>query len=235
MKQKQKQKQKEDHRTRVGIERRKATRRRLVDSALLVFARRGAGGAVIDDVIAEAQVSRGTFYNYFRTDEELLKAVAEEVGNQILQVVYPVSSARPDPAARVACGVRLTLAMARTHPHLAAFVARVGPAALGSNSLAAAYVPRDIADGMACGRFTALHPRLAFDLVTGPVLAAFHTLLHKKVPASFAEDMAQAILQSLGVAKATARRIARTPLPALVLPKESLFVRADARAARTAA
>jgi AcrR family transcriptional regulator len=224
----------EDHRTRVAAGRREKMRARLIESAMLVFARRGVEGTVIDEVITTAEVSRGTFYHYFRTNEELLAAVAEEVGNQMLQIIDPVVRAYADPVVRVACGVRLSLTVAKAHPHLAAFMVRVGPPALGVHSLATEVLRRDIAAGAESGRFAAMHPRLAFDLVTGPVLAGFHTLLTARVPDSYPQDMAQAVLLSLGVAKAAAAKAAHTPLDGIDLPPDSLLVRAQVRAAQVA-
>ena len=209
-------------------------RARLIESAMLVFARRGAEGTVIDEVITTAEVSRGSFYHYFRTNEELLAAVAAEVGNQMLEIVDPVVPYHTDPVVRVACGVRLSLMVAQAHPHLAAFMVRVGPSALGANSLATEVLPRDIAAGIASGRFAAMHPRLAFDLVTGPVLAGFHTLLTARVPDSYPQDMAQAVLRSLGVAKAAAAKAAHILLDDIDLPADSLLVRAQARAVQAA-
>jgi AcrR family transcriptional regulator len=222
----------EDHRIRVGADRREKMRMRLIESAMLVFARRGVEGTVIDEVITTAEVSRGTFYHYFRTNEELLTAVASEVGNQMLRIIDPVVRGQTDSATRVACGVRLTLMVARAHPHLAAFLVRVGPPALGTQSLAVEYLPRDLAAGMAAGQFSAMHPRLAFDLVTGPVLAGLYSLLTTKVPKSYPQDMAQAVLLSLGVAKAAARKCASLPLADIALAPDSLLVRAQTRAAQ---
>jgi AcrR family transcriptional regulator len=221
----------EDHRTRVAADRREKMRARLIESAMLVFARRGAEGSVIDEVITTAEVSRGTFYHYFRTNEELLAAVAAEVGNQLLQIVDPVIRVQPDPAVRVACGIRLALMVARAHPHLAGFMVRVGPPALGAQSLATVYLPRDIEAGIESGRFAPMHPRLAFDLISGPVLAAFHTLLTAEVPEDYPQALAQAVLLALGVPKAAAAKAAAVPLPPLQLPEASLLVRAQARAA----
>ena len=207
---------------------------RLIESAMLVFARRGVGGSVIDEVITTAQVSRGTFYNYFSTNEELFVAVAEEVGNQLLQVVEPIVGACEPGAARVACGVRLSLMLAQAHPRLAAFLGRAGPAALGSHSLASEVVARDVADAVAAGQFTPTDPRLAFDLIIGPVLAAFATLQAGPLPADYPQQMAQAVLQSLGVAKATARRLAAQPLGEVAAGPDSLLVRVEALALQTA-
>ena len=83
----------------------------------------------------------------------------------------------------------------------------------------------------ASGRFSPMPARLAFDLITGPVLAAFHTLLTAEVPDDYSQQLAKAVLQSLGVAKAAAARAAALRLPPLCLPDDSLLVRAQARAA----
>ena len=79
-----------NHRTIVAAERRKKTRAKLLKGALRVFARRGAEAKVIDSVIKKAGVSRGTFYNYFRTNEELFVEVAREVSNEIIRAVDPL-------------------------------------------------------------------------------------------------------------------------------------------------
>jgi hypothetical protein len=110
-------------------------------------------------------------------------------------------------------------------------MARVGPPALGAQSLATVYLPRDIEAGIAGGRFALMPPRLAFDLITGPVLAAFHTLQTEAMPEDYPQQMAQAVLQALGVPKAAAAKAAALPLPPLDLPQDALLVRAQARAA----
>jgi AcrR family transcriptional regulator len=217
----------QNHRSRVGADRREQMRMRLIASAMLVFARRGVDGSVIDEVITTAKVSRGSFYNHFRTNQELFIAVAEEVGNQLLHVVDPVLMHQPPGAARVACGIRLTLMLAQAHPRMAAFLGRAGPSALGSHSLAAEVVARDIADAIAAGQFSDVHPRLAFDLITGPVMSAFNTLQGEPLPDSYGQDMATAVLQSLGVAKAKARRLASTPLEDITAAPDSLLARVE--------
>ena len=46
-------------------------------AALRVFAREGYQNTVVEDVAAEAGVSKGTIYTYFDRKEELLGAVAQ--------------------------------------------------------------------------------------------------------------------------------------------------------------
>ena len=79
----------EDHRVRVGAERREKTRLKLLESALLVFTEKGLDNVVIDGFIAAAGVSRGTFYNHFRTTNELLLALA--TGMSAARPCWPTS------------------------------------------------------------------------------------------------------------------------------------------------
>ena len=212
--------------------RRRRTRDRLIESAVLVLGRRSADASIIDELTALAGVSRGTFYNYFRTNDDLFAAVAEEAGNELMRAVHPVTREVADPAARVALGIRLVLTVAGAHPQLARFLARVGPAALGPGTLAAQIVPHDLAEGSAAGRFRVDDPKLAFDLVVGPVLCAFSTLQHRALDGRYVDALAAAVLRGLGVPGATATRFATLPLPPLHLPDTSLIARSEERARR---
>src|SRR4249919_1279134 len=90
----------EDHRVRVGAQRREKTKLRLLENALSVFSEKGPDVAVIDDFIAAAGVSRGTFYNHFKTTNELLLALATAMSDEVLQIVDPLVLHHDDPVAR---------------------------------------------------------------------------------------------------------------------------------------
>ena len=51
------------------------TRRRIVDAANQLFYRKGYNRTSFSDVVAEADVPRGNIYYYFKTKDEILKAV----------------------------------------------------------------------------------------------------------------------------------------------------------------
>ena len=76
-----------NHRTLVGHQRRQKMLLHLIDSAISVYAEKGIDATLIDDVIVAADVSRGTFYNYFRTTTELLAAVGEALSNETLRLI----------------------------------------------------------------------------------------------------------------------------------------------------
>ena len=63
------------------------TRRRIVDSALEVFASKGYAATTIEDVVARAGVARGTFYLHFKNKLAIVQAVTAE-GFQPVAALY---------------------------------------------------------------------------------------------------------------------------------------------------
>lgn len=212
-----------DHRIQAGAERSKKTRAKLIEGALRVFATHGVDAKMIDLVIREAGVARGTFYNHFRSTEELFHEVAKEVSIEIIRIVDPLVHQQRDPAARVACGVSSVVKLAIAYPILAQFVVRGGPAAVSAGSLASEVVPADIVAGISSGRFSITDRKLGLDLILGPVIMAFHTVLTEKVSSSYPNLLAQAVLQSLGVSKALAKKYAFQDFGKVVIPNDSIF------------
>lgn len=212
-----------NHRTKVGHDRRERTRAKLLKGALVVFAQHGIEAKVIDLVIKESGVARGTFYNYFRTNEDLFFEVAKEVSNEIIRIVELLVNQQSDPAARVACGVSTVVKLAMAYPVFAQFVARGGPPAISAGNLVTEAVFRDIREGIASGRFTVTDEKLAYGLILGPVIMAFHAVLSGEVSASYPQNLAQAILQSLGVSKAAARKCAELKFGNITIADDSLF------------
>jgi AcrR family transcriptional regulator len=227
-----------DHRTRVAAEKRERMRMRLIESALHVFAQKGADAAVIEDVIAMAKVSRGTFYNYFRTNEDLQGAVVKALGDELLTLVETVVIECQDPAERLATGVRMALHTMQVHPLLAQFVARSGLAMAANNSLAMAYLPRDIQAAIDSGRFqlTSVHVGLVLVLGTAHAAVTAMTLpppLSSSLPAYYPEEVTYHLLLGLGMTKAQARKLVSKPITAVEFPEQALLART--RTARQAA
>ncbi len=97
---------KPSRRASIGLEKRERTRSSLIESAYRVFARKETDAVTIDDIIAEAGVARGTFYNYFQTREDVLKAVAASLSDAMNQKIWAQSVAIDDPAERMAIALR---------------------------------------------------------------------------------------------------------------------------------
>lgn len=57
------------------LSKRERTRLAIINSAIEIIADKGLDGSSIDELMAKADMARGTFYNYFQTREEVLDAV----------------------------------------------------------------------------------------------------------------------------------------------------------------
>ena len=220
-----------DHRPRVAAERRERMRQRLIESALLVFAEKGVGASVIPDVRDAAGVSQGSFYNYFRSNEELLIAVAEELSGEMVQLIEPVVGDMPDPARRVATAMRCYLHLARVHRLLARFLAAAGLRMLRQHNDTFRYLPDDLAEGQKQGVFTSMPLDIVLDLVAGAGYAALDRIARSRVPKDYPDQVIAALMRTLGMPAAAAEQVASGPLPKLTPAADSLLARAQARAA----
>jgi AcrR family transcriptional regulator len=86
---------------------------------------RGCSAKFIDDFIRAAGVSRGTFYNYFRTTGELLEATISSLKDDAIRAVDPQISRIDDVVLRLATAIRLHLRWAASDPDRCAFIAKI--------------------------------------------------------------------------------------------------------------
>lgn len=73
-------------------------RRRLYETALDLFRRRGYEQARVIDVVEAAEVSEATFYNYFPTKDAVLHAAAAEIKELYGEVLSALVARRGEPA-----------------------------------------------------------------------------------------------------------------------------------------
>ena len=193
------------------------TRAALLDAAVRVFARKGAGAAAIHEITAEAGFANGTFYNYFRTREELLDAASDRLAGRFHAAIGASYTGVGDAAERVAIGSRRFVLHALHDPTWGAAILRVW-ASSTAGSRTAAPLLADLRAGRRARRFRFASEDAAADLVQGAVLAGMRTVLERRAGEEHAAAVAALILRGLGLAAAEAEAIARKPLPPLVSP-----------------
>jgi AcrR family transcriptional regulator len=198
-----------DHRTRVGRERSARTETQILEAAVRVFAEMGPDAPKIDDFVQAAEISRGTFYNYFESVEELLAATSEWTTRESIETIEEAIAGLDGPALRFGVGLRLFFTKAQADPVWCAFVARVWK--VGGFELPA----RDLEQGLRLGIFRAPSPEVARDLLFGGIREALLHIGSGRTPAAYGTQMTELVLQALGT---DARRIAavlRHELPRL--------------------
>lgn len=75
------------------------TRRQLLDAGAAVLPVRGYHGTRVDDVVAEAGVSHGSFYRYFDNKDDLVRVLAEEAAAAMVELVASFPEGGGEPSA----------------------------------------------------------------------------------------------------------------------------------------
>lgn len=97
-----------------------ATRRRLLEAAVRVFAQKGYYGATVDDIVAECGSSKGSFYFHFESKEALFLTLVESFAAMLAdEVDRAVRSSPGGGAARIEEAVRAGLGLFERYPQLA--------------------------------------------------------------------------------------------------------------------
>jgi AcrR family transcriptional regulator len=71
--------------------------RKLLDAGAQVFAQRGYHAARVDDIVKLASTSHGTFYLYFSNKEDLFRALALDVAEQMMHLAEDLPEIVPEP------------------------------------------------------------------------------------------------------------------------------------------
>lgn len=213
----------EDHRVRVGAMRSMKTRLRLLQSALGVFTEKGIDATVIEDVIAAAGVSRGTFYNHFKTTSELLLALASSMSDEVLEVVDPIVLCFDDPVHRFSAGTRLYMRMALRYPTWGRFITGVGTRIATRSQLIEKYLTRDLGLALDLGRVQLTDVLVARDIVLGSIFYGIETMLTEPTYEDHAERLVATFLRGMGIEAREADAIALMPLPDPGVVKGPIF------------
>ena len=200
-------------RLQIGEERRARTRAKLLDAAYQLFARHGADTPTIDDVLLEAGVSRGTFYNHFRTRDELFEAVGEDITTSIGAIILPAIAEMPDSAARVALAFRIFVRFAVADEARGWILLRTIPLGGALNDEMKSFVQSEFEAAMAEGALRSGSAAAITDLTIGMHIMTIHRLLVERSGDTTIDEAAATLMVALGVPHAKAVRIASDPIP----------------------
>ena len=124
----------EERLRRSHAERRAATRRALLDAARALFAGKGYAEVTVEEVVRGAGVTRGALYHHFEDKRLLLRAVVEEIEDEIDALVEGAAkeayTASGDPLEAMMAG-HYAFLDACSRPEVRRLVLLDGPAVLG--------------------------------------------------------------------------------------------------------
>jgi AcrR family transcriptional regulator len=195
------------------VPKRARTRLRLVEAGLKVYAEQGDKITVLD-VVREAGVSNGTFYNYFDDLEQLHQAVLVQIlvglGDAVAQ------SGPSDPAARFAMATLGILRRIREEPRWASVLVHLSTRPVMITTVLA-HMRADLDAGRAEGRFAATADDIGFDIICGLMLVIVRRIAFDHVDDVYLSGRVQRLLVILGVDAAEAADLVAN-VPSQVFP-----------------
>lgn len=154
-----------DHRVETARKRREEMRARILAATQRVLVRIRDDAPVIEDVVREAKISRGTFYAHFDSLDKACLAAGLQAQDAMMDDIDQLHSCLQEPWARAAVGFRVFMVRAWQDPLWASFVVRLDTwqceSRLGRSIL------RDLENGRAAGYFQFQDAIAATEFVLG--------------------------------------------------------------------
>jgi AcrR family transcriptional regulator len=202
------------------VERRRArVRQQLLEAAETLMGARGVDAVTVEEITETADVARRTFYHHFDSKHDLLVPIARARTKSLNRRIDRLIEEVRDPAEAVSIALRHTFRGIPEDPLCAWFVLRSGLPyerlldGIGESGT------RDIARGVAAGRFAVDNHAAGSALFVGSLIAVISARIDGKLRDEDLDDAAEYALRLLGVPAVEARGIAHRPLPSL--PEES--------------
>lgn len=201
--------------------RRKKTREALVIAGLSLFGQRSPGAVTVDEIVREAGVGKGSFYNHFTDREGLVGAIAGRIRLDVEQRVVAANARITDPAMRMARANCCYYRFALEEREMAMFAFRETWEVIDAGNELDDGLRSDIALGKTGGRFDLKDVETGVVFVQGIVRQAVLGLLTEKQSAQRGSKLVEVtamLLHGLGVERAESDALARDAIAEIVEP-----------------
>lgn len=189
--------------------RRARTRERLLDAATEVISRKGPEAASIEDFVAAAGVSRGTFYNYFPAIGDLIVALNARVSSAMVEALGPAPT-HQDVAVRFALVLHHILATFTADPVQGWMALRLSGSDAPTDPAFAARFDDLFLRGVEQGRFSRSADVVAArNLVVGAFRMAQRDIFRGEAPADHGTHVVALLLVACGLPEDEAHQISR--------------------------
>jgi len=199
----------QDHRVRVAAERREEMRNCLLFSAMSLASDKSIHDIDVEEIIAHAQVSRGTFYKYYASVPRLFEDLAAQLSEDISRATETVRIPRDDKSMHLA---RLIMRLLVDVPVLGKLFIQLPWLNQNSSLDAFQTLRRDIEQGIKEGLFEKLPVAIGLNLMIGSMIGGIHTMLLKPPSKGYEDKVVRQALVGLGLDAKAADKISTTPL-----------------------
>lgn len=202
----------------VNTERRKMTRRALLDAARDLVFEKGHDRVSVQEITSRARVATGTYYNYFQSKQDIFIAVAEDMRAQLAEDLESTRAAIKDPAMLVTMTLRYYFQQALDNQDWREFTRCTGLTDMLLLQPAEQAV-EDITRGVNGGRFRVDDVHFTQELITGMMTHVILSVERGQAGRNAIDYAIRSILQMLGLPELVSRALTQTPLPPIAAGK----------------
>lgn len=187
------------------------TRAALLSAGRTLFASRDVEGVTVDQIVATAEVAKGSFYNHFVDKDVFAREIASSVRRQAEQAVNEANANVTDPAAQLARALCVFMRFAIEHRESAQVLWRLNSGVTMVDAPINRNLRNDVQEGITQQRFKHVDVEVAVLLVMGTIVISLRHALEDRLvtlPINIAKGMAAGLLRSLGVPSSQAERLA---------------------------
>jgi AcrR family transcriptional regulator len=185
-----------------------------------LFAGRSVDSVSIDDIVAAADVAKGSFYNHFEDKADLASAIFELIQGDCEFHILSANREIADPGQRVVRALCIMLRYALNHPERLSAINSLSERKTIAQSPLNRGLSLDIEAGLETGRMKGIDLEVGVIVVLGIVNIATRHLLTSGTatsPMALAATTGAALLRALGVEDA--ERLARATAEDILSPE----------------
>ena len=198
-------------------------RSQLVSASTELVSIKPANQIKVEDVTEHAQVSRDTFYQCFRSVDDLLNVSAKQAARELTSPIALAGSTIHDVPLRMAAKTRMGIRLLTGMPLLGRLMLKAEWPFTDMQHKGYLDIKKDIAQGINQGCFTNMPLEIAANLVISILRGAIQEMIDSPQPQDYEDQVIYHLLLSLGVNAAEAEKISNIPLEQLPdLPKKGL-------------
>lgn len=193
--------------------RREQTRTRLIEAAMVLFARQGTERTRINEITELADVGFGSFYNYFESKDAIVSAVLSETAASHAKAIVAATSAVEDPAEVISVAHRHFVRLAIEDPQLAALAVELVFSNQAIIESLRPFAREDLKRAVKAGRVDVPDIEVALHATGGALQGSIRGVLEGELGHDADIAHAALVLRMLGLTPEEADEIARRPMP----------------------
>jgi AcrR family transcriptional regulator len=203
-----------DHRVRVAALRREEMQMHLLFSGLTLASTNPINALEVEDVIRQAEVSRGSFYNYFPSLPALYDGLAKQLMQEFAEITDVSVPQSLDNVTHLASTMRILMRLVVDFPMLGRFLTQIQWPNQSPDLDIFQNIIRDIQLGIKEGSFTNMPASIGANIAIGSLIGGIHTMLLKRPAKGFEDQVTNQVLIGLGVDAKLASTFSQIPVPA---------------------